>query len=44
MGFFGMIIGVPLFAVAYHLISQAVNKALEKKELSIKTEDYKNIP
>ena len=34
MGFFGMIIGVPLFAVAYHLISQAVNKSLEKKALT----------
>lgn len=44
MGFFGMIIGVPFFAVAYHLISQAVNKALEKKELSTKTEDYKKVP
>lgn len=44
MGFFGMIIGVPFFAVAYHLISQAVNKALEKKELSTKTEDYQKIP
>ena len=44
MGFLGMIIGVPFFAVAYHLISQAVNKALKKKNLSTKTEDYKNIP
>ena len=44
MGFFGMIIGVPFFAVAYHLISQAINNALEKKNLSTKTEDYKNIP
>ena len=44
MGFFGMIIGVPFFAVAYHLISQAVNKALQKKELSTNTDDYKNIP
>ncbi|MEY8319522.1 AI-2E family transporter [Lachnospiraceae bacterium 46-61] len=44
MGFFGMIIGVPFFAVAYHLISQAINNALEKKHLSTKTEDYKNIP
>jgi len=39
-----MIIGVPFFAVAYHLISQAVNKALQKKELSTNTDDYKNIP
>ena len=39
-----MIIGVPFFAVAYHLISQAINNALEKKNLSTKTEDYKNIP
>ena len=44
MGFFGMIIGVPFFAVAYHLISQAINNALKKKNLSTETEDYKNIP
>ena len=44
MGFFGMIIGVPFFAVAYHLISQAVNRALEKKHLSTITDDYKDVP
>lgn len=44
LGFFGMIIGVPFFAVAYHFISQMVNRALEKKHLSTNTDHYKNVP
>ena len=36
----GMIIGVPTFAVIYAAIRAVINTALEKKELSPKTEEY----
>ncbi len=39
-GFIGMVIGVPLFAVIYHLIRLTVNHFLRKKELSTVTEEY----
>lgn len=39
-GFVGMIIAVPTFAVIYNTISGLVNRALKKKALSCKTEDY----
>ncbi len=39
-GFVGMVIGVPLFAVIYHLIRLTVNHFLRKKELSTVTEEY----
>lgn len=42
-GFVGMIIGVPTFAVFYDLVSRIVNYKLSKKNLSTKTEDYKEI-
>ena len=40
LGFVGMIIAVPLFAVLYRLVSIYVSRSLVKKELSSKTEDY----
>lgn len=40
MGFVGMIIGVPTFAVLYRLISFYVSKSLAKKDLSSRTGDY----
>lgn len=39
-GFVGMIIGVPLFAVIYSIISNVVNHQLKKKTLSLDTADY----
>ena len=39
-GFPGMILGVPTFSVFYTLISEAVRKALRKKELPEGTDDY----
>lgn len=39
-GFVGMVIGVPLFAVIYHLVRLTVNHFLRKKELSTVTEEY----
>lgn len=41
-GFIGMVIGVPLFAVIYHLIRMTVNHFLKKKDLSTVTDDYLN--
>lgn len=39
-GFVGMIIGVPLFAVIYSIISNVVNHQLKKKTLSLETNEY----
>mgnify|MGYP004530444515 CR=1 FL=1 len=39
-GFFGMLVGVPLFAVIYMLVRRSVNQKLEKKQLSVATESY----
>ena len=39
-GFAGMILGVPVFAVIYMLISDAVNSALRRKGRSTVTNDY----
>ena len=40
LGFVGMIIGVPAFAVIYRLVSTYVSNNLKKKDLSPRTEDY----
>lgn len=40
LGFVGMIIGVPAFAVIYRLVSVYVSNNLKKKDLSPRTEDY----
>lgn len=42
-GFVGMVIGVPLFAVIYSLISGLVNRSLRNKALSDQTVDYINL-
>lgn len=39
-GFVGMLLGVPVFAILYMLISDAVDSALERKKMSTVTEDY----
>jgi predicted PurR-regulated permease PerM len=40
-GIAGMIVGVPIFAVIYDLISRGINYLLRKKGMSTNTEDYK---
>ena len=40
MGPIGMIVGVPLFAVIYRLISEFISKRLAGKQLSTDTRDY----
>ncbi|MBR5348157.1 MAG: AI-2E family transporter [Lachnospiraceae bacterium] len=39
-GFFGMLIGVPLFAVIYHQFHSIVDARLKKKNMSTELEDY----
>ena len=43
LGFVGMVIAVPTFAVFYHLTSEYVNRCLEKKALSQSTDDYRDL-
>lgn len=43
LGFVGMIIGVPAFAIFYNVVSRLVNRGLRKKNLSTNTDDYQNI-
>lgn len=39
-GFFGMILGVPVFAVIYYIWQQFIIYKMKKRNLSAKTEDY----
>lgn len=39
-GFFGMLLGVPVFAVIYYIVQQVVKYRMEKKNLSSDTEEY----
>lgn len=39
-GFIGMVLGIPVFAVAYAYCSRAINRKLYKKGFSTATEDY----
>ena len=39
-GFFGMLLGVPVFAVIYYIVQQILDYVMTKKKLSIHTEDY----
>lgn len=43
MGVPGMILGVPIFAVFYALIKRYVNRSLQKKGMSDKTEEYQTL-
>lgn len=40
LGFWGMIVGVPLFASFYYLVKQLVNYLLKQRELPISSLDY----
>ena len=42
-GIFGMIVGVPIFAVIYAAIKSLVNTALAKKELPIESKKYEKL-
>lgn len=42
-GFWGLICGVPMFAVIYDLVSAMVNRRLEAKNLSTNTADYQHL-
>lgn len=39
-GFFGMLLGVPVFAVIYYIFQEIIKYRMEKRKLSIDTEDY----
>lgn len=41
MGFAGMVIGVPLFAVLYSMLTEKINHLLKKRGLSVDTNDYR---
>ena len=43
LGFAGMIIGVPAFAVIYRLVGDIINEQLRRKKLSVRTWDYKDL-
>ena len=43
MGFVGMVIGVPLFAVIYSLFKDFINEKLKSKGLKTDIKEYKNI-
>ena len=43
MGFTGMIIGVPLFAVLYYIIKTLVERRLEAKNLPVDSSEYSDI-
>ena len=42
-GFAGMVLGVPVFAIFYSIMKRLVNKGLQKKNLSIETDEYMGI-
>lgn len=42
-GFWGLLCGVPLFAVIYDLVSEFINRRLKDKKLSTVTADYRSV-
>lgn len=42
MGFWGMLLGVPLFASFYYLVREFINARLRKKDLPLQTTEYVN--
>ncbi len=40
MGFWGMLLGVPLFASFYYLLREFVNSRLRQRDLPVRTKDY----
>ena len=43
MGFWGMLLGVPLFASFYYLLREFVNSRLRQRDLPVGTKDYIHI-
>ena len=43
MGFWGMLLGVPLFASFYYLLREFINSRLRKKGLPLATQDYVHV-
>lgn len=43
MGFWGMLLGVPLFASFYYLLREFINARLRKRNLPVGTQEYTNI-
>ena len=41
MGFFGMIIGVPLFATLYYIVKRLAEYSLKRQNLPVATAEYK---
>lgn len=39
-GFFGMLLGVPVFAVIYYIMQQIITHRMKKQELSANTDEY----
>lgn len=39
-GFFGMLLGVPIFAVIYYIVGKLVNYGLRRRKLPTETKDY----
>lgn len=39
-GFFGMLLGVPVFAVIYYIMQQIITHRMEKQKLSVNTDEY----
>ena len=39
-GFFGMLLGVPVFAVIYYIFQEIIKYRMEKRKLSSDTDDY----
>ena len=39
-GFFGMLLGVPVFAVMYYIFQEIIKYRMEKRKLSTDTKDY----
>ena len=43
MGFWGMLLGVPLFASFYYLLGEFINARLRKKSLPLETQEYVHV-
>ena len=42
-GFWGMLLGVPVFVVIYTAVNSAIDRKLRRSDLPHSTEDFKNI-
>ena len=42
-GFWGMVLGVPVFVVIYTFINESIERKLRRSQLPVKEEDYQNV-